>query len=119
LSRPTATKRPMDRDYGADDASKRPKVFHPTRGTAGDSGGATDRGPSAASARPASKGNGKDAGKGNARDAGKGKGKGKGKESRNGSKSLPANWEEHFSEEYSLNYFWNSKTGDSSWEKPM
>lgn len=113
MSRPTATKRPMDRDHGADDASKRPKVFHPSRGAGADSRGAADRGPSAAAARPASKGNGK----GNGKDAGKGKGKGK--EPRKGSKGLPANWEEHFSEEYSLHYFWNSKTGDSSWEKPM
>lgn len=27
-------------------------------------------------------------------------------------------WEEHFSEEYSLPYYWNKATGESSWEKP-
>jgi len=27
-------------------------------------------------------------------------------------------WEEHFSEEYGLPYYWNKQTGESSWEKP-
>jgi hypothetical protein len=31
---------------------------------------------------------------------------------------LPSPWEEHWSEEYGLHYFWNSKTGDSTWERP-
>lgn len=36
----------------------------------------------------------------------------------NSSSRLPPGWEEHWSDEYKLNYYWNSKTGDSSWEKP-
>jgi len=31
---------------------------------------------------------------------------------------LPYPWEEHWSEEYQIPYFWNSETGDSLWEKP-
>lgn len=27
-------------------------------------------------------------------------------------------WEEHFSEEYGLPYYWNKESGESSWEKP-
>eukprot|EP00933_Yihiella_yeosuensis_P074061 TRINITY_DN8289_c0_g1_i2.p1 TRINITY_DN8289_c0_g1~~TRINITY_DN8289_c0_g1_i2.p1 ORF type:complete len:141 (+),score=31.66 TRINITY_DN8289_c0_g1_i2:420-842(+) len=35
-----------------------------------------------------------------------------------GKKPLPHPWEEHFSEEYNIPYFWNSETGDALWEKP-
>lgn len=31
---------------------------------------------------------------------------------------LPPDWEEHFSEEYGIPYYWNSKTAESAWEKP-
>mmetsp|Transcript_91197 Transcript_91197/g.174940 ORF Transcript_91197/g.174940 Transcript_91197/m.174940 type:complete len:389 (-) Transcript_91197:61-1227(-) len=31
---------------------------------------------------------------------------------------LPPDWEEHHSEEYGIPYYWNSKTGESAWEKP-
>lgn len=31
---------------------------------------------------------------------------------------LPAGWEEHFSEEYQIPYFWHGATGESMWEKP-
>lgn len=31
---------------------------------------------------------------------------------------LPAGWEEHFSDEYGIPYFWNTATGESLWEKP-
>lgn len=45
----------------------------------------------------------------------KGAGKGAGKAPGG---RLPPGWEEHWSDEYKLNYYWNSKTGESSWEKP-
>merc|ERR1711862_7741 len=32
--------------------------------------------------------------------------------------TLPFPWEEHWSDEYNLCYFWNSKTGESAWERP-
>ena len=32
--------------------------------------------------------------------------------------ALPYPWEEHWSDEYGIPYFWNSKTGDSAWERP-
>jgi len=53
-------------------------------------------------------------------DRGKGQGKkggNSGKPSR-GEAPLPSGWEEHYSEEYKLNYFWNSKNGESNWERP-
>jgi len=31
---------------------------------------------------------------------------------------LPPNWEEQWSDEYSIPYYWNNKTGESVWEKP-
>jgi len=31
---------------------------------------------------------------------------------------LPFPWEEHWSDEYGIPYFWNSKTGESIWERP-
>eukprot|EP00928_Gymnodinium_smaydae_P044112 TRINITY_DN29449_c0_g4_i1.p1 TRINITY_DN29449_c0_g4~~TRINITY_DN29449_c0_g4_i1.p1 ORF type:complete len:520 (-),score=95.51 TRINITY_DN29449_c0_g4_i1:111-1670(-) len=31
---------------------------------------------------------------------------------------LPYPWEAHFDEKYGLHYYWNSKTGASSWDKP-
>mmetsp|Transcript_68041 Transcript_68041/g.94302 ORF Transcript_68041/g.94302 Transcript_68041/m.94302 type:complete len:438 (+) Transcript_68041:3-1316(+) len=31
---------------------------------------------------------------------------------------LPHPWEEHWSDEYQIPYFWNTETGDSLWEKP-
>lgn len=34
------------------------------------------------------------------------------------SRGLKAPWEEHFSEEYNLPYFWNTVTGESSWDIP-
>lgn len=33
--------------------------------------------------------------------------------------ALPYPWEEHWSDKYSIAYFWNSKTGESAWEKPV
>eukprot|EP00927_Polykrikos_kofoidii_P028796 TRINITY_DN2502_c0_g1_i2.p1 TRINITY_DN2502_c0_g1~~TRINITY_DN2502_c0_g1_i2.p1 ORF type:complete len:584 (-),score=91.24 TRINITY_DN2502_c0_g1_i2:206-1864(-) len=35
-----------------------------------------------------------------------------------GSDKLPVPWETHFSEQYGLFYYWNAKTGQSSWERP-
>lgn len=32
--------------------------------------------------------------------------------------NLPPPWEEHWSDEYGIPYFWNSKTGDAVWERP-
>ena len=32
--------------------------------------------------------------------------------------SLPAPWEEHWSEEHRLSYFWNSTSGESTWHRP-
>lgn len=32
--------------------------------------------------------------------------------------NMPHPWEEHFSEEYQIPYFWNSETGESLWERP-
>lgn len=43
-----------------------------------------------------------------------GKGKPRNKENDN----LPYPWEKHWSAEYDLHYYWNSKTGDSSWDRP-
>jgi hypothetical protein len=31
---------------------------------------------------------------------------------------LPREWEEHFSDEYQIPYFWNAKSGESLWERP-
>jgi len=31
---------------------------------------------------------------------------------------LPAPWEQHFSDEYGIPYYWNSKTGAAVWERP-
>ncbi|CAE8610765.1 unnamed protein product [Polarella glacialis] len=31
---------------------------------------------------------------------------------------LPAPWEEHFSEEFGIPYYWNADNGESLWEKP-
>lgn len=36
-----------------------------------------------------------------------------------GGESLPEPWQKHFSDEYSLHYYWNSKTGESRWEPPI
>merc|ERR1711920_656802 len=30
---------------------------------------------------------------------------------------LPAPWEEHFSDEHQIPYFWNAETGEAVWEK--
>jgi len=35
------------------------------------------------------------------------------------SDSLPQFWEEHWSDEYSVSYFWNSKTKESRWARPV
>jgi len=32
--------------------------------------------------------------------------------------ALPAPWEEHFSDEYGIPYFWNAKSGEAVWERP-
>lgn len=32
---------------------------------------------------------------------------------------LPGKWEEHWSDEFGIPYYWNSETGDSMWEKPV
>jgi len=48
------------------------------------------------------------AGKGFAKGAGKGK-----------SQKLPHPWEEHWSEDYNIPYFWNTETGSSVWERPV
>jgi len=34
------------------------------------------------------------------------------------SKQLPKPWEEHFSEEFGLPYYWNAETDESRWERP-
>jgi len=34
------------------------------------------------------------------------------------SSDLPRPWEEHWSEEYAIPYYWNAETGDALWEKP-
>lgn len=34
------------------------------------------------------------------------------------SKALPYPWEEHWSDEFNIPYYWNSETGDSAWERP-
>merc|ERR1712137_1297491 len=39
-------------------------------------------------------------------------------EGRGPAEKLAYPWEAHWSDEYSLTYYWNSKTGESSWEKP-
>lgn len=31
---------------------------------------------------------------------------------------LPSPWQQHFSEEYDLPYFWNAETGEAAWERP-
>jgi len=51
-------------------------------------------------------------------DAGGRSARGKRGGKRHAAQSLPDSWEPHWSEEYGLYYYWNSKTGDSSWEKP-
>jgi len=33
-------------------------------------------------------------------------------------KALPLPWEEHWSDEYKIPYFWNAETGEALWEKP-
>jgi len=43
-------------------------------------------------------------------------GKGHFQSSRDG--GLPQNWERQWSDEYKIPYYWNSKTGESSWQKP-
>jgi len=42
------------------------------------------------------------------------KGFGKGRAQR-----LPHPWEEHWSDDYNIPYFWNSETGSSVWERPV
>lgn len=32
--------------------------------------------------------------------------------------ALPKPWEEHWSDEYKIPYFWNTQTGESRWERP-
>jgi hypothetical protein len=32
---------------------------------------------------------------------------------------LPKPWEEHWSEEYQIPYYWNAESGESAWEKPV
>mmetsp|Transcript_133406 Transcript_133406/g.259737 ORF Transcript_133406/g.259737 Transcript_133406/m.259737 type:complete len:605 (-) Transcript_133406:135-1949(-) len=41
---------------------------------------------------------------------------GRGQRPRDG--DLPPNWETHWSDEYHIWYYWNNKTGASSWENP-
>uniref|UniRef100_A0A7S4SJI5 WW domain-containing protein n=1 Tax=Alexandrium monilatum TaxID=311494 RepID=A0A7S4SJI5_9DINO len=35
-----------------------------------------------------------------------------------GGTKLPPGWEEHFSDEYKIPYYWNTQTGESLWEPP-
>lgn len=35
-----------------------------------------------------------------------------------GKKDLPPPWEEHYSDEFKIPYFWNAETGEALWEKP-
>ncbi|CAE7643290.1 unnamed protein product [Symbiodinium sp. CCMP2592] len=49
---------------------------------------------------------------------GKGKGGKSGKGKSGKSDKLPEGWEEHWSEQYSQPFFWNTTTGDSTWERP-
>lgn len=35
-----------------------------------------------------------------------------------GPKALPPDWQEEWSDEYQIPFFWNSKTGESVWERP-
>lgn len=55
-------------------------------------------------------------GKGTAKGKETSGGKGKGKGLQTG--KLPYPWEEHWSDEFGLAYYWNAKTGESLWEKP-
>jgi len=78
------------------------------------------------------KGETKSSSKGKANGSGKSKGESKGSSSKGSGKSkgeskgkssskeakLPTDWEKHWSDQYKLHYYWNSKTGDSSWERP-
>jgi len=45
----------------------------------------------------------------------KGGGKGKGKSAE---AKLPVPWQEHWSDEYKIPYFWNSESGEAVWERP-
>lgn len=96
-----AAKRPrtglMTTDRGS---SSRGGDRAPDRGSASRSGG--DRGNAAGAPRTMSSG----------------KGAVKGGSTPGGKPSLPSSWEQHWSDQYKLNYYWNSKTGESSWEKP-
>jgi hypothetical protein len=86
-------KRPLHRNGNADEA-KRPRVeAAPSKRVLKDS-------QPTSSSRPSRREGGKSGGR--SKENGK----------------LPSPWEEHWSEEYGLHYFWNSKTGDSTWERP-
>ena len=34
-------------------------------------------------------------------------------------RTLPPDWERHWSVEWTLEYYWNSRTGESTWTRPL
>lgn len=100
-SRP-AMRRPLDaRDR--EDPYKRPRHDPPPR-----SFGSRDPG-----GRGGERSEGDRGDRGGSRPAGAGRASGG-----SGGGKLPHPWEEHWSDDYQMMYFWNSKSGDSQWERP-
>mmetsp|Transcript_5568 Transcript_5568/g.13745 ORF Transcript_5568/g.13745 Transcript_5568/m.13745 type:complete len:525 (+) Transcript_5568:420-1994(+) len=119
INRPPPAKRGADIWDRDDGAEKRQKSgFQPSKPSSNNSGGYNSRGAVSGSntggTRPSSAFDRKPAA------GGKG-GSGGGKSGRSGASDkspLPYPWEEHWSDEYQLHYYWNSKTGASMWERP-
>lgn len=112
--------RPRETSSRDEPPAKRREVFTPRRTADGPSvGGAAFNafGRSAAPAKGSATGAAGGGGKAAGGKAGKAE-KGKGGKSSGKSEKLPPAWEKHYSDEYGIHYFWNSKTGDASWDKP-